>query len=166
MSCLGVHFAITDAEAQQLRSMRSEQDRLDFVVETIETAYFERRDLKAESDKSWDAMHRALSDGELSYDGGSYPLNHAVMAGEVLYTKNDYIMSLKDPEQVRAIASALAAIDEAEFRRRYFAINPNTYEVDLSEDDFEYTWDWFTNVRDLYTRAAEAGRYVLFTADQ
>jgi hypothetical protein len=75
-------------------------------------------------------------------------------------------MSLKTPEQVRDIASALATIDEAEFRRRYFQIDAKSYGFPLSDEDFGYTWDWFQGVRDLYERAAKDGRFVLFTADQ
>jgi len=37
-----------------------------------------------ESDKAREAMHRALADGQLSWDGGTYPLNHVVLGGEDL----------------------------------------------------------------------------------
>jgi hypothetical protein len=167
MSCLGVHFALTEKEVEHLRSFDDEQERLSHLQEVIEDSYISEESLfAAESDKSWDAMHRTLADGEMSWDGGDYPLNHAVLAGELLYTDSDYIMSLKTPQQVRDIAAALPAVTEAEFRRRYFAIDPESYGMPLSEEDFEYTWDWFQGVRDLYTRAAQEGRFVLFTADQ
>lgn len=167
MACRGVHFAITADEANHLRSLADEQERLGFLQETIEEEYFEKSpQWKAESDKAWDAMHRLLADGELTWDGGTYPLNHTVLAGEVLYTESDYIMSLKTPEQVRDVAAALARIDEGEFRHRYFSIPPASYEMDLSDEDHAYTWEWFQEVRELFTQAAEAGRYVLFTADQ
>ena len=167
MSCLGVHFALTEKEAAHLRSLDNEQARVEHLQEVIEETYFgEHPDLKAESDKSWDAMHRALADGQLSWDGGQYPLNHTVLAGELLYTDSDYIMSLKTPNQVRDIAAALPAITEEEFRRRYFAIDAKSYSSPLSDEDFRYTWDWFQGVRDLYTRAAKEGRFVLFSADQ
>jgi uncharacterized protein DUF1877 len=167
MSCLGVHFALTEKEAAHLRSLDDEQARLEHLQEVIEETYFgEHPDLKAESDKAWDAMHRALTDGELSWDGGEYPFGHVVLGGELLYTESDYIMSLKTPQQVRDIATALPAITEAEFRRRYFAIDPKSYGLPLSDEDFGYTWDWFQGVRELYTRAAKEGRFVLFSADQ
>ncbi|MBA4150068.1 MAG: YfbM family protein [Verrucomicrobia bacterium] len=167
MSCLGVHFALTEKEAAHLRSLTDEQARLEHVQEVIEPAYFEQHpDFKAESDKSWDAMHRALADGEISWDGGEYPLNHTVLAGELLYTASDYIVSLKTPQQVRDIAAALLAITETGFRQRYFGIDPDSYGLPLSEEDFGYTWEWFQGVRDLYTRAGKEGRFVLFTADQ
>ena len=167
MSCLGVHFALTEKEVAHLRSLDDEQDRLEHLQEVIEDHYLNHeKQLAAESDKSWDAMPRALSDGEMSWDGGDYPLNHTVLAGELLYTESDYIMSLKTPQQVRDIAAALPGITEADFRRRYDAIDPKGYGFPLSDEDFRYTWDWFQGVRDFYTRAAQTGRFVLFTADQ
>ena len=167
MSCLGVHFALTENEAVHLRSLNDEQARLDHLREVVEETYFNQYpDLKAESDKAWDAMHRVLTDGKLTWDGGEYPLNHVVLGGELLYTESDYIISLKTSEQVRDIAGALQDITEEDFRRRYFAIDASSYGFPLTEEDFRYTWDWFQGVRDLYTRAAKEGRFVLFTADQ
>lgn len=167
MGCRGVHFALSGAEAEHLRSLPSEQERLDYVIEDLEEAYFSgREEYLAESDKAWDAMHRTLADGELTWDGGEYPLNHAVLAGELLYTEPDYIMSLKSPEQVRDIAAALLDVDEAEFRRRYFAIDPEGYGSPVDDEDFAYTWDGFQDVRRLYAKAAAEGRFVLFTTDQ
>ena len=111
-------------------------------------------------------MHRTLSDGELTWDGGEYPLNHVVLGGELLYTESDFIMVLKTPQQVRDVAAALPAVSESEFRRRYDAIDTDSYASPLSDEDFGYTWDWFQGVRKFWLRAAEEGRYVLFTADQ
>jgi hypothetical protein len=167
MSCLGVHFALSTDEAAYLRSLPDEQARRCHLQEVIESHYFEQQpDLKAESDKSWDAMHRTLTDGQLSWDGGEYPLSHVVLGGELLYTESDYIMSLKTPQQVRDIATALATITEAEFHRRYSAIDADSYGFSLSDEDLGYTWESLLSVRELYHRAAKEGRFVLFTADQ
>ena len=167
MSCLGVHFALTEKEVAHLRSLADDQARLDHLQEVIEEHYLnDEKRFAAENDKAWDAMHRVLADGQLSWDGGSYPLNHTVLAGELLYTDSDYIMSLKTPKQVRDIAAALPGIMEAEFQRRYSAIDAKSYGCPLTDEDFRYTWDWFQGVRDLYTRAARERRFVLFTAGQ
>ena len=167
MACLGVHFAITVEEAERLRSLEDEDERLNYLQEIIEAFYFEEHpELKAESDKTWDAMHRALTDGQIAWDNGSYPLNHVVLAGEFLYTGDNYIMSLKSPGQVRDIAEALSAMTEQEFRHRYFAIDQEGYDSPLSEEDCQYTWDRFQGVRDLYERAVRDGRCILFTTDQ
>ncbi len=167
MGCLGVHLALSDAEVQHLRSLPSEPDRLDSIVEELEEDDFaDHEEYMAQSDKAWDAMHRALTDGELSWDGGEYPLNHAILGGELLYTRPDYIVSLKSPDQVRDVAAALSGLTEAEFRRRYFAIDPDVYGFPVDERDFCYTWDWFQEVRRLYATAAAEGRHVLFLASQ
>lgn len=167
MSCLGVHFALSEEDVTTLRSFENQEDRLEHIIEVMEPLYFEKYpELKAESDKAWDAMHRALADGKLTWDGGSYPLNYAVLAGELLYTDSDYIMSLKSPKQAKDVAAALAAVSETDFRKRYFAIDAKSYDSPVSEEDFGYTWNWFQGVRELYARAAREGRYVLFTADQ
>ncbi|MBL6751130.1 MAG: YfbM family protein [Nevskia sp.] len=166
MSGLGVHFAISQHEAAQIRSIEDQRERLQFVREAIERPYFAfGPELRAESDRSWDAMHRSLSDGRLDWNGGTYPLNHVVLGGERLYAGDDYIVSLKTTEQVRDIAEALAGIRELAFRYRYFAIDAQSYPVPISDEDFRYTWEWFQGVRKLYAYAAQAGRCVLFTAE-
>jgi len=167
MPSRGVHFALTEPEVQLLLEQTTEDDLLNLVVEQFEERYFtESPEWLAESDKAWDAMHRILTDGELSLDNGTYPLNHVILGGEFLYGSDDYIMSLKKPQQVTDIAEALAKFSESEFRARYFEIDEEDYEAEVSEDDYEYTRSWFLNVLDLYQRAAGTGRSVLFTADQ
>lgn len=167
MTALGVHFALADEDVASLRALPDDAARLDFVSGNIEERYFaQHRDDIAQSDKAWDALHRALADGKLTREGGTYPLNHTVLAGELLYAGGGYIMSLKTPAQVRDIAAALEALTEDEFRKRYYAIDQSDYDMDLDEDDFAYTWESLTDVRTLYRRAAAQGRHVLFTADQ
>jgi hypothetical protein len=102
----------------------------------------------AQSDKAWDALHRALSNGTMSWDGGEYPL------------------SLKDPKTVADVAAALPGVTEETLRARYFAIDPEDYGFPVTDQDFEYTWQWFQEGRTMWLRAASEARYVLFTADQ
>lgn len=167
MGCLGVHFSLSAEEVEQIRGIEDESDRVQYVSDVIEDKYFADEPTRyAESDKAWDAMHRALADGELSWDGGEYPLNHVVLGGELLYHGSDYIMVLKTPNEVRDVAAALPGVTEAEFRRWYFAIDPKSYSFPVDEEGLDYTWQWFQEVRKFWLRAASEGRYVLFTADQ
>lgn len=167
MACLGVHFALSVDDVALLLSKQNDKERLMLIREDIEERYFaEPGRYIAQCDKAWDAMHRALSDGLLSYDGGQYPLNHVVLGGQPLYSENDYIISLKTPEQVREVALAIAGLTQEHFRERYDAINPKEYGFDLTDEDFHYTWEWFQEVCTLYQTAASEGRHVLFTADQ
>lgn len=167
MGCLGVHFSLSADEVQKLRDIGDEAARVEYLHAVIESEYYTNHPQRlAESDKAWDAMHRSLADGSLSWEGGEYPLNHVVLGGEQLYTETDFVMVLKTPAQVRDVAAALPRITRQELRRRYFVIDPDEYGMPVSEEDFEYTWEWFQNVCEFWKLAAEEGRYVLFTADQ
>jgi len=167
MACRGVHFALTEPEVAALKANPDDQSRLEYLQEHIEEPYFSQfPELLAESDKAWDAMHRLLADGKLTWDGGSYPLNHVVLAGELLYSGDDYIISLKTPSQVKDIAEALERLSEGEFKKRYFTIDSRSYNGDIGEPDYSYTWEWFQNVRALFKRAAVENRFMLFSVDQ
>jgi hypothetical protein len=166
MGCLGVHYAITQDEVSMLKGFKSDAKQLEYLQSEIEEVYFgDHPNLMTESDKAWDAMHRALTDGTLTYDRNK-PRSLTVIGGEGLYYKDDYIMSLKTPIEVREVADAISKITKEEFRAGYDRIDEARYGFSKSPDDFEYTWDWFLKVTAFYQEAARENRYVLFTADQ
>lgn len=167
MSCRGVHFALTKQQVEKLRSFKTDPERLQYLQEELEEDFI-RNDPErmAETDKAWDAMHRCLSDGKLGYDNGEFPLNHLILGGEPLYFEDDHIMSLKTPDQVRRVAASLGLVTPQLMRERYFHIDPKDYGFPLTEEDYQYTCDWFTDLIPFYQKAAREGRYVLFTAEQ
>lgn len=167
MSCLGVHFSLSDEEVRKLKSFSDDSERLDYLQCEIEEKYFEEHeDRIAQSDKAWDAMHRSLSDGDLSYTTGPYPLRLAVIGGDPIYAEDDYIMSLKTPAEVKDVAKALAAVTKEGFRKKYDAMDAEKYGCPKGDQDFEYTWEWLNGVTAFYQKAAAEGRWVLFSADQ
>jgi hypothetical protein len=167
MSCLGVHFALTELQVKKLRRFADDDARLTYLQETIEEELLGGDGAWAfETDKAWDALHRSLTEGDLRYENGDYPLSHVILGGEPLYFEDDYIMSLKTPEQVRAVARALRQVTEEQIRAGYRRIDPAVYGLELTDDDLEYTVASFDGLPQFYARAAAAGRYVLFTADQ
>jgi len=163
MACRGVHFAIDDETTGRLLAAQSD-DALMEIIEEIEEAWDEA--FLAETDHAWDAMHRALSDGSLNVKGGTFPLNRTILGGQHLHQGEDYIVSLVPKDEVPAVAGALAAIDDAAMRQRYDQIVPRDYDPDYGEEDREYTVGYFRGVVELFARAAEAGRAVIFTVDQ
>lgn len=167
MSARGVHFSLSEDEIQELLRFDRDCERLDHVQEVIEEVYLEGEPERvAESDKAWEAIHRVLADWEVPAGSGLHPMANVVLGGESIYGNDDYVMSLKTPEQVAQAGVALDRVEEQEFRRRYFAIDPAEYEGELSEQAFAYTWEWFQEVRQFWKRAADQGRYVLFTVDR
>ena len=163
MACRGVLFAIDDDVVQAILDA-GDDEAVMAVVEEVEDAWNEDR--LAETDKAWDAMHRALSDGTLDPTGGEAPLNLAILGGNHLHSGEDYIVALVSKEKVPEVARALAAIDEAHFRERYFRLVPADYAPEFGEEDFAYTWSNLREVATLYARAAQEGLSVIFTVDQ
>lgn len=167
MSCLGVLFSLDEKEVKKLKNFKSSGDRLNYVQEEIEEIYFYKYPARvAELDKAWDALHRSLTDGRLEYTNGTFPLNHVILGGEILFDHDHYIMTLKSPRQVKQIALGLKSVDEAFLKNGYNKINANEYGIPLTDDDFDYTWYWFNLSKQFWELAAKEDRYVLFTADQ
>jgi len=164
MGARGVHFAVTSEQLARLLAA-SDDDGLMEVIEQIEDAW--DKDYLAESDKAWEAIHRCLTDGSLLYESGEYPLNHVICGGRQLHQGEEYTVSLVMPEQVRDVSAAIDPLTEQWMRERYFSLlKPDSYDGKIGDEDFQYTWTWFENVRDLYRKAAAGGRAVIFTVDQ
>lgn len=167
MSCLGVLFSLDKKTVDKLNSFTSDEDRLDHLQMDVEEVYFNQYpQWTCELDKAWDAIHRALTNGKLEWDGGTYPLNHVILGGEILYSEPDYIMTLKTPEQVADITKNFDRVTKDSLRQQYFSIDKKEYGFDTTEEDFDYTWTWFSDSKDFWQKAADEKRYVLFTADQ
>lgn len=165
MAGRGVLFAIEHAEAVALKEAKKDDsdDELMEVIEEIEERW--DRAFLAEADKAWDAIHRCLTDGKLEYENGTFPLNRCILGGEILTSGDDYLVILTEAGEVPVVGAALGSITEASMRQGYNKINADEYEFGISEDDFQYTWHWFQQVRSLWQRAASAGKSVIFTVD-
>ena len=160
---LGVHFAITSAQERALLAAddAGDSDAVGELLEEIEESW-EDDELAVETDKAWEAIHRCLSDGTLDPESGDYPLSHAVLGGRHLH--DDYYVVYISSVQVPEVADALHEVDRAGLRRRFDTIDDAEYRGALDDEDFEYTWEGFEDVREFFDRAAAAKRAVLFTA--
>ena len=163
MACRGVHFAITEEQAEALLAARGDEELMN-LVESIEEAW-DAADL-AESDKAWDAMHRCLTDGALGRGNGTYPLSHCVLGPRQLHEVDDYIVSLVLPDEVRDVAKALRIVTPEWFGNRYSTVLPRDYAPEYGQEDLEYTWSHLEDVKRLFEKAGEAGRAIVFTVDQ
>jgi hypothetical protein len=164
MACRGVLFAISGEELAKLSAALDDDAVLTIIQEEIEERWDEA--WLYQIDKAWDAIHRCLTDGNIGFTNGSYPLSHCILGGRQLHRGENYIVALKTPQQAADIASALRKIDKAEFRKRYFEMDPADYGPNFDEQDFEYSWDWFDGLGTFYNKAATASRSVIFTVDQ
>ena len=180
MGCLAVLFALREEDVEKLRQVKR-GDRAEYMHEKIEELFFDQYpEYTCELDKSWDAMHRMLTDGNLNFENQYPPLCNVIFGGEFLYgllrrlsgevvtleAEEDEYMILKTPQQVAEIAEALPQKTREECRERYYRIDVQDYGFELVEDDFEYTWEYLQGSIEFWKRAAEEKRYVLFTVDR
>lgn len=163
MSARGVHFAVAPAQEKALLAAKSDRKLME-LVEEIEEAWEEP--FICETDKAWDAIHRCLTDGTLLFVSGEYPLNHCICGGRQLFRGRDYTVSYVSTPQVKDVAKAMPKITKAWMRQRYDALDPEEYnEVEMGNEDVDYTWENFRELRRFFRKAAEVGRAVIFTAD-
>lgn len=164
MTARGVLFAITDEDREALIGMDDDAAVADYVSEVIEERW--ERELLAETDKAWDAMHRCLTDGRLEFDNGTFPLNRCILGGRPLTSGEDCLVILTEPQEVPAVSTALDGVTREWFAAAYQRIDPESYDGQHGPEDLDYTWNWFQGVRDLWRQAAATGRAVIFTVDQ
>lgn len=160
MACRGMLYAVTpDQEAEVLRQTGRQQE----LVEYLEQLWDE--DWQTETDKSWDGMHRALSESELDFEFSS-PLAGVILGGKPLHSEDWFIVVYKTAPEVERIAAALGQLSDDDMRRRYFAIDQSKYDGEIGIKDWEYTLGWLKFVRKFYGKAAAAHRAVIFAVDQ
>ncbi|UBF27593.1 YfbM family protein [Kovacikia minuta CCNUW1] len=119
MASRGVHFALTNFQAQAVLAAQNDAELMS-VIEEIEERWNE--EYLAQSDKAWNAIHRCLTDGSLLYESGQYPLNHCICGGQQLYSGEDYTVSFVSAVQVKDVAAALSKINHHWMQERYFTI--------------------------------------------
>ncbi|MFE2866373.1 DUF1877 family protein [Embleya sp. NPDC059259] len=158
----GVLFAVTEVDGSRLLAAVDDAEVM-AVVEEVEERW--EPAWLVEVDKAWDALHRCLTDGTLTYDGGEYPLSHAILGGYLLHEGDEYVVSYVAPDEVRAVAAALAALPAEWVRERFGALEFVEYDGAADEDDIAYTQGFLPGLRDFYRCAADAGRAVIFTVD-
>ena len=61
---------------------------------------------------------------------------------------------------------AVDAVTKERLRGGYDKIADSDYGLPKSDEDFDYTWDWFQGVVALFKKAASEKRHVLFSASQ
>ncbi|GHC12684.1 DUF1877 family protein [Cerasicoccus arenae] len=165
MACRGVHFAITDDDLKALRAAESDEALIEIIQEEIEERWEKDAGFVCETDKAWDAIHRCLTDGRLEFENGTEPLRLCILGGEQLYSGEDYIVSLVPHEKLRTLADSLKRVT-AEFMGQRYSELPDDYGTGKSQEDCQYTWDWYSGLPLFFDQAEKAGRHVIFTVDQ
>jgi len=166
IACRGVLFALSAAQKEHLLSFDTDEKRLEYVQEEIEEPWDEAHLLQ--TDKAWDAIHRCLTDGTITVGRCSSPLGKLILGGTQLYSDPQrYIINLTECGELPEISAALKAFTKEFFKARYDQLGSTDYPQEfIPEQDWEYTWDWFSGIPEFVDRAVQEGRSIIFTVDQ
>ncbi|GGZ56202.1 hypothetical protein GCM10010387_57770 [Streptomyces inusitatus] len=144
---LGRHFAVEPADAVWLADAGAAA--LAAYAERAEESWEDR--WSVDTDTAWKPLHRALS-------GGPAPLARAILGGRPLTAAPGCLLRLLPPDRVPATAEALTGLTRPWLRARLAALG---HPPGLSCESC--AWEHLHALRAFHTRAADAGRGVLFT---
>ncbi|WP_333772265.1 DUF1877 family protein [Streptomyces sp. IBSBF 3136] len=163
MAARAVIFALDAQDAERVLACHGD-DEVIALVEEVE----ERWDMDHlfELDKSWDALHRCFTDGDLAFENGQYPLSHVILGGVPLHQGDDYIVCYVAADQVREVAAALEALDNQWLSDRYATLTFDDYQGVADAEDLAYTQAFLPGLKNFYRTAAQNGHAAIFTVDQ
>lgn len=162
---LGVHFALVSKDLRKLRRLTDPAVLVDFISEDLEGRYLENDELSFQSDKAWEPIHRALTDGTLLPGRGTFPLAFAVLGGKRLDSGEGSTVCLVEPEQVKGAALALGQVTKDWFLSRFRKLSDSDYQGPLGDKDAAATWETLQGLRAFFERAGKKDRAVLFSVD-
>lgn len=111
----------------------------------------------------WDPLHRCLTEGELDPTSGELPLNQTILGGRQLHQGSDWAAAMVRPDMTTFVAEALGDVKEEEFRKRFFALSPDSYGRPIDERHFMEVWVALRQVTVFYEASAENLEAVIFS---
>lgn len=170
----GASFPVTQSQRAALLALTDPDEILEF-LEEIEGGLDSKS--IADLDKAWDPIHACLTgygldqipapegDSDPPSTYGPHPERLALLGGRRILECEDYhIVRMVEAEDMAPLARTLEGIDEAAMRSRYEALVPDTITPKGPDEEyFEYIWQNFVTLRDLFARTAPSGNAVLFT---
>ena len=160
MSRLGMLYALTDTEVEELRSVPAEE-RYDYMLDEIEEKLFDTP-RACELDKAWEGIQYCLGGGKWSEVNG-VPTN-IVFGGEFLVETEEEIITLKNGGDVKEIVEFLRKNDLQEI------IINNFWKIDddfgyKDDDGLDHTLGWSEDILPFYENALLENCQVIFTVD-
>lgn len=162
MARLAMLYAITDEALAQLEAQDIDQ-MYDYMGEEIEEKLFDTPEA-FELDKAWEGIQFCLGGGTWNEEN-KIPYN-VVFGGELILDHNDYVISLKKPEDIKEIVAFLEANNLQEIIKNNFdKIPEEEYTLPKDEDNLNYLLGWSQALLEFYKNALDKQLNVIFTVD-
>ncbi|MGV3661972.1 MAG: DUF1877 family protein [Prosthecobacter sp.] len=141
MACRGSLLALTDADVSELVSLTADgAAMMEFINGTLYIRCM--NEWSVDLDKSWDAIHRCLTNGQMQPDVTN-PRGMCILGAQEIEPSDEWIVGLCFPENVQSVHEAIGNLGREWLSERYWNLPKEEYGVYMSEEDFEHTWDYF-----------------------
>lgn len=161
---LGYHIALSRDNAKRVFAVSDDAALLSLIEEFKGSKELRKNGQLVDCKRTWDALHRCLTEGTLDPTGGEIPMNHAILGGKKLNKGPEFIAVLVRPDLTPFVAEALHNIKEPDFRQRYFALGNHGYEQPINEKEYALVWHHLQELRTFFEYCSEERFAVLFTA--
>ena len=162
MARLGMLYAITDEVLAQLKAQDIDQ-MYDYMLEEIEEELFDTPEA-FQINKAWEGVQFCLGEGTWNEEN-KVPYN-VVFGGELILDHNDYVISLKKPEDIKEIVAFLEINNLQEIIKNNFdKIPEEDFTLPKDEDCFDFLLGWSEGLLEFYKNALDKGLNVIFTVD-
>ncbi len=163
---IGSYIVLTREDAKELFAQQDDAAVRQLAERLRRSPKHRENELVLDCGKSWDPIHRALTDGTLDRDTGDFPLDHCVLGGRRMYQGDDFEVILVRPDIVAHVAQALHDLKRAEFAGKYMALDPQLYGKQPTETEADETWSMLKLIRQLFEDASNEHAAVLFTVER
>lgn len=160
----GCLIALTREHAKRVFGQKDDENLRQLLEELRTSPDLKKSGRTLDLGQLWDPLHRCLTEGELDPAAGEPPLNQTILGGRQLHHGSDYVAAIVRPDMTTFVAEALGDVKEEEFRKKFFGLNPATYQRPINEKHFMEIWVALRDVKVFYDAAAENLEAVVFTA--
>ena len=164
MAGLGFHIALSRDNAKRVFAVPNDTALLALIEEFKNSKELRKNGQVVECKRTWDAIHRCLTEGTLDPTGGEVPMNHAILGGKQLNKGNEFIAVLVRPDLTPFVAEAMHDMKEPDFRQRFFALGQHGYDQPINEKEYTLVWHHVQELRSFFEFCSEERFAVLFTA--
>lgn len=164
---LGVHFALTDAQAGDFVSAKGDNTALARLLQHLESLEESNTILTCHTDKAWDPISCALAPSGSDRDPDDWPWTGAILGAEDLHdSEGNMIVGYTPPEKVEEVAAALEEmLEEGSFVEAYTYMPEELRNAEYGDQEREYAMSSLVELAAFFKEAATKNLHVVFHVD-
>lgn len=170
---LGVHFALTEAQASRFLAARGNDAALTALIDELEES--SNTTPTCSTDKAWDPISCALAPSGSERDPDDWPYTGVIVGWEELQhgagkqaedeseSESEMTLGYTPPDKVKEVAAALLELKEDdEFGDAYAAMPQELRNAEYGDEERRYAQANLDDLTEFFMDAAARGLHVIF----